>query len=542
MSASSKKKLRKDQDTAKLTEKQLTEQKEAKKLKAYTIAFVAALALMLVVAIVIGVNQAVSNSGIREKNTVAVTIGDHEISNAELSYFYINVINQNSSYMSYFLDTTKSLDEQYIDEEAGTTWADYFIDTAKSNAKEIYAIADAAQAAGYTLPEDAQAEVDSQISTLALYAYYYGYSDVESYLKAMFGKGASEEGYRAYLELTSLASSYYTAYGEGLSYTDADLRAAEADNFSEYSSYSYHSYYLSASKFLTGGTTDEDGNTTYSDEEKAASVESAKQTAESLIVEDLTSVEDLDSAIAALAINAESTTAKSSSYEDTLYTSVNSMIREWVTDETRESGDRAVIPSESTSTDDDGNTVTTTNGYYVVWFEDSTDNTFALKNVRHILVAFEGGTTDDSGNTTYSDEEKSTAKLAAEELLSQWKNGDANEESFAALANLESDDTGSNTNGGLYEDIYPGQMVETFNDWCYEDGRTVGDTGIVETSYGYHVMYFVGDSDMNYRDYLIESELRSAELSDWYSETVEAINMVDGNTKYMSKDLVLSSN
>ena len=86
MSASSKKKLRREQEAAKLTEKQLTEQKEAKKLRVYTTAFVVVLAVLLVVAVWVGVNQTITNSGMREKNTVAVTVGEHEISNAELSY------------------------------------------------------------------------------------------------------------------------------------------------------------------------------------------------------------------------------------------------------------------------------------------------------------------------------------------------------------------------------------------------------------------------------------------------------------------------
>ena len=541
MSASSKKKLRKDQETAKLTERQLTEQKEAKKLKVYTIAFVAVLAVMLVAAIVVGVSQTVASSGIREKNTVAMTVGDHEISNAEMNYFYISTINQNASYMSYFIDTTKPLDEQYYDEEAGTTWADFFVDQAKDSAKQAYAIADAAKAAGYTLPEDTQAEIEASVSNLALYAMYYGYSDAETYLKAMYGKGATVENFQAFLELTSLADAYPTAYSESLSYTDADLRAEEAENYNQFSSYSFRSYYLATSRFLTGGTTNEDGNTTYSDEEKAASVEAAKEAAESLIGEEVTSVKELDEAIASLAINAE-TTASSTDYANTLYTSIPAKLQEWVTSDERAAGDKTVIPSETTTANDDGTETTTTNGYYVVFFQDSNDNDFALKNVRHILVSFEGGTTDESGNTTYSDEEKAAAKATAEELLEQWKNGDANEESFAALANENSTDPGSNTNGGLYEDVFPGQMVEAFNDWCYDDSRKVGDTGIVETSYGYHVMYFSGDSDMTYRNYLIDSQLRSAATDAWYSETIESVTVVDGDTKYLSKDLVLSTN
>ena len=51
MSASAKKKLRKEENAAQLTEKQLKEQKEAKKLKAYTLTF--AIIMVLVVAIVV---------------------------------------------------------------------------------------------------------------------------------------------------------------------------------------------------------------------------------------------------------------------------------------------------------------------------------------------------------------------------------------------------------------------------------------------------------------------------------------------------------
>ena len=102
MSASNKKKLRKEQDAAKLTEKQQSAQKEAKKVSLYTTAFVVVMVLLLAVAIFVGVRQTIVNSGIREKNTVALTVGTHELSNAELNYFYMDAVNNfYSSYGSY---------------------------------------------------------------------------------------------------------------------------------------------------------------------------------------------------------------------------------------------------------------------------------------------------------------------------------------------------------------------------------------------------------------------------------------------------------
>ena len=50
MSASSNKKLRTEQDTSKLTERQIAEQQEAKKVKMYTIAFVVVLVFLLAIA------------------------------------------------------------------------------------------------------------------------------------------------------------------------------------------------------------------------------------------------------------------------------------------------------------------------------------------------------------------------------------------------------------------------------------------------------------------------------------------------------------
>ena len=37
-------------------------------------------------------------------------------------------------------------------------------------------------------------------------------------------------------------------------------------------------------------------------------------------------------------------------------------------------------------------------------------------------------------------------------------------------------------------------MVDAFENWCFDANRNPGDTGIVETTYGYHVMYFQGEN------------------------------------------------
>lgn len=54
-------------------------------------------------------------------------------------------------------------------------------------------------------------------------------------------------------------------------------------------------------------------------------------------------------------------------------------------------------------------------------------------------------------------------------------------------------------------------MVEDFENWCFDASRQVGDTGIVESTYGYHVMYFSGFGT-NYRMKLVEDEQRGQRL------------------------------
>lgn len=116
-----------------------------------------------------------------------------------------------------------------------------------------------------------------------------------------------------------------------------------------------------------------------------------------------------------------------------------------------------------------------------------------VSSVRHILIAPEGGEKDEeTGKTVYSEKELKAAKKKAEKLLAEWKKGKATEESFAALVHDNTDDTGSAETGGLYEGITPtSNYVENFLKWSVDMSRKTGDTDIVETEFGYHIMYFV---------------------------------------------------
>ena len=115
----------------------------------------------------------------------------------------------------------------------------------------------------------------------------------------------------------------------------------------------------------------------------------------------------------------------------------------------------------------------------------------SLVDVRHILVQLDDVKAEADGKVNYTDEQWVQCEKKAQDLLDKWKSGEATEESFAALANANSKDGGSNANGGLYQQVQKGMMVEAFDAWIFDASRTNGDTGIVKTEFGYHIMYFV---------------------------------------------------
>ena len=122
---------------------------------------------------------------------------------------------------------------------------------------------------------------------------------------------------------------------------------------------------------------------------------------------------------------------------------------------------------------------------------------------------------------TATDEDAAAAALKmANQVYDTWKAGDKTEESFAALAKQFSDDTGSKENGGLYTDVTSGTMVPEFNDWLFDSSRKPGDTGIVKTTYGYHIMYFVSDSSPAWQ-LSVDTVMRKTDFQEEYQTFAE---------------------
>ena len=160
----------------------------------------------------------------------------------------------------------------------------------------------------------------------------------------------------------------------------------------------------------------------------------------------------------------------------------------WAFDDARQEGDTTVAANGD-------------KGYYAVLFHSRSRNDYHSVSVRHILV---------------DSEDK------ANEILQQYNNGEKTEDAFAALAVENSTDSNASS-GGLYTGIYRGQMVSEFEDWCFDPARQAGDTGIVQTSYGYHVMYFVSTSENPYWYDQAVISLKSAAYNEWYSSITDGV-------------------
>ncbi len=573
MSASDKKKLRKEQNMAAMTEKQKKEAKQAKELKKYTVTF--AVIMILVVAVVIGATVRTPIASLINRNTHAFTVGEHQLSTTDFNYYYVDAINTyyKNIYDQYYetfgsywammlgFNLDSPLNEQIFDEEKNTTWADYFVDQAIADITTIYAIYDEGVKNNHEMTDSEKTSLENAVTNKAYEATYYGYSSTESYLRSSYGFGANEETYRNYCAAKHYASSYFNKYRDALEFTDEQIKEYQnGDKYNNFSTFSFAYYAISVSSYLGEGTKGEDGKVTYTDEEKAAALAAARKDAEALQNSGATTKLLLDEAIKALEINKDNSSVSATLSEKVFYEDITYVdIRDWVADADRKVNDIGILTAtddSSSTTDDehdhedgetnDENTEDKTEeeikdeditGFAVVLFLGRDDNLTQLVNVRHILFEYTGAYYED-GELKFAESKKKEAKENAEKILQQWKDGEATAESFGVLANENSDDS-DGTDGGLYERVYPGQMVDAFDAWCFDAERKPGDTGIVETEYGCHVIYYQEQLTETYRDYLVKETMRDEDSEKWVDALKEKVTTEKVNLSGIEWDFIV---
>ena len=468
------------------------------------------------------------------KTTTAATIDGEKYTAAEVEYYYQTAYrnfvsnSQYSYFLSYLgLNTNATLKSQSInstaaamlgielpdadaesaeaDSEAdplaptGMTWHDYFLDEALDNMRVIQAALKAAEAEGFQYPAGVQAQYDDNMDALKAVAAASGIS-VSQYLKGNFGAGVTEKVYGEQLMRVLRYSAYADAYQDSLTYSDSELEDAYG---ADRNTYDHVSYEVVSFSGAAESTTDDEGNTVEPTEEEAAAALEAAQDLAQTVLDGFQDGGDLEE----LANENDGTYSKN---ENGTY-SAGSVMSEWLYDSARKSGDASTLADGTVQ--------------YVVVFHDRFRDENPTIDIRHILVPLGSGSIAE-GEEGYEDEQaqlKADAHAKAEELLAQWQSGEATEDSFAALALKESAD-GSKYDGGLYTEVYQGRMVTEFNDWCFDTARQSGDTGVVDTQYGSHVMYFSGVNAARWQTQ-VAANLRTEAYTAWEEDLVKDVTV-----------------
>lgn len=377
---------------------------------------------------------------------VIATMGDYTLTNGQLQVFFwmqlYEILDYYGNYAEYYLgiDLSKPLKDQEYN-KTGKNWEQYILEEALASWHRYQATAAMAAKANFVMPEDYQKDFAGMRAKMETTAKEQGYPTVGELMESQFGKGATYEDYYHYLWVRYTAELYFSDVIENLKFTDAELDDYFQKNKEELGEYGVEqddSLMVDFRNILVKPVTskDESGKTVITEEAWADAEKKAQDILDNW---------------------------KGGEADETTFASL------------------AKIKSEDKNTASNGGL-----NQYVV------KNAWATVDVRHILIKPKGGTKDDKGNITYSDAEWETCRAEAQKLLDQYLAGEQTAEKFGELANAHSEDqNGKVTNGGLYTDVVQGKMIKEFDAWIFDDARTPGETGLVKTVYGYHVMYFV---------------------------------------------------
>lgn len=503
---------------------------KAKKKKNTIITSIVALALVVVIAGGVCVKAFYYNNGTYLRNKTAATSESLDISATTVAYFFQNAYNTYKSYYGdYFSAITGISDGDSLKDvsyDDAQSWFEYLMEQTETNLNEVIALWEAGHAAGFELTEAQQAIADKT---------------VESTDMSNFSSIVSKEDVKKGVELSNYAGFYKQELIKDYSYDDDTINDYFDENYTDFTTVSYRSYTISydessdeteessedessTEEVSSDESSEETSEESVSDESSTEETSSEESSEESTTEDDTITLKKAEAEVKAMALSSVSSEEEflemaeeiqrelnpSASDED-IQTAMDNTLSEnisysdsneaitWAFDKDRQVGEGYVR-----DTGEDGST----SGSLVVYYMTKTATKDETKtvNVRHILF---------TADTYGSDDE---AKAKAEEVKAEFESGDQTEDSFAALALEYTEDTGSAYTGGLYENVTSGQMVTNFNDWIFDDARQPGDIDIVQTDYGYHLIYFVSDSYPAWEASVIDT------LSDnEYDETLDSL-------------------
>lgn len=451
--------------------------------------------------------------------SVVATVDGQKISIGMYDYYYASIVSyyeQYASYGYYSLDTTKDYSKQYTTDDDGNkiSWQKFFETEALKEVEQITTYYSKALEEGVTLTSTQKKTIDKQISTLKDSASQNDVS-LDQYIKANFGTYCSEDTIRIMLEQYYLSANYKGKFKSETKVTDNDVDKYYNDHKNDYKKIEF--YYI-ASPY--DATDDNSKNESIKTAEKIMAKMKDKKSVIALVPEVYSSY--IDSQVKSSMEQDSTLTEKKAreeavkSYESNVVTTVSGSdspfddkMNTWLfSDDTK-------VGSKKYYIDENAKYI-----YIVLKTSKASVEEDETYTVRHILVAPESGSNSSSSTsekTEYTDEQWAAAKKKADSILAKFNKTDKSEYEFAKLAEQYSTDSASTSSGsndsfgGLYESVTLGQMVPDFEKWSIDDSRKYGDTGIVKSDYGYHIMFFINDCH-EYQSKII-AQIKSDRLS-----------------------------
>ena len=463
MSASPEKK---NQTKAERDEKRRQEERKDRR----SMALYSAVAVVVVVA---ALALMVWNSGLLQRNLTALDVNGAKYTVADVQYYYSSIYNEQAR--QYLFNSAQPVKKQVYDETTGQSWYDHLMDLTVESLTNSTALAAQARSDGFSLTQESQSQLDSFLSQLNT-AWVGQTTSREALIRANYGPYMTYDRLVELMSQELLASDYAQSKLDAIHHPDTDYDAYYREHADELDTVTYTYFLFRASL----PATDADGNAIErTDAETAAQMEDAKAEQKAL-------AEELKSRLEGGA----DPEALAAEYKNQMYSSSVSShstgsglsyypYGEWLLDSARKAGDTDLFERDYTSS----------YNYYVIVYEGRTLVKEPANDVRHILIQ-----AGDGVNPTQAEYDEAEEK--AQSVLDEWKAGEATEDSFAALVSANTSDTASASSGGLYSNITASSSYEqAFLDWAVDPARKPGDTGLVKTGYGWHIMYYSASKD-----------------------------------------------
>jgi len=393
----------------------------------------------------------------------AVSSANFSFTKGEMVYLFAIIFNQSASSIRYFGgDPAVSLKTQvFTADDSGDSWFTVLMEDAIDFAEHYLMLCELSKANGYVLDAEDEAFLKDQEEAMQKEAAAYGW-DKELYLQQLYGTDIRWKDLDGALRKMRLAEQYYKKQIETLTFSPEELEEEFAAHMTNFAVVDYYLINLGDGEAIPPELIDQ----TKEKLEAAADETALKAALEDFLLktQPAASVEEAGGIKAFTEDYLTKNRQESQAYDD-------SDFMKWAFAEGRKAGD--VFYQQNASTN-------APYAYYLI--SAPRKNTGAAVDVRHIL--FKTG-------DVYATAEEARAK--AEEIYKLWQDEGEKEDRFIELCAEYSADRNAQT-GGLYTGVLPGQMVQTFNDWCFDEARMPGDSGLVDTQFGTHMMLFVSRS------------------------------------------------